>query len=84
MRLTKPSSINEPRMRSVVALFSEVASAISVKLFIADTDEEARELGRRYYPPYFALQADHYEADADPWVGIPEYTDFSRMFANSR
>jgi len=57
---------------------------ISVKLFIADTDEEARELGRRYYPPYFALQADHYEADTDPWIGIPEYADFSRMFANLR
>ncbi len=53
-------------------------------MFIADTDEEARELGRRYYPPYFALQADHYEADANPWVGIPEYADFSRMFANLR
>jgi alkanesulfonate monooxygenase SsuD/methylene tetrahydromethanopterin reductase-like flavin-dependent oxidoreductase (luciferase family) len=57
---------------------------ISVKMFIADTDEEAREMGRRYYPPYFALQADHYEADADPWTNIPEYTDFSRMFANLR
>jgi alkanesulfonate monooxygenase SsuD/methylene tetrahydromethanopterin reductase-like flavin-dependent oxidoreductase (luciferase family) len=57
---------------------------ISVKLFIADSDEEARDLGRRYYPPYFALQADHYEADANPWTGIPEYADFSRMFANLR
>src|SRR6195256_3405926 len=35
---------------------------ISVKMFIADTDEEARDLGRRYFPGYFALQADHYEA----------------------
>jgi alkanesulfonate monooxygenase SsuD/methylene tetrahydromethanopterin reductase-like flavin-dependent oxidoreductase (luciferase family) len=57
---------------------------ISVKLFIADTDEEARYLGRRYYPPYFALQADHYEADNNPWAGMPEYQDFSRMFANLR
>jgi alkanesulfonate monooxygenase SsuD/methylene tetrahydromethanopterin reductase-like flavin-dependent oxidoreductase (luciferase family) len=57
---------------------------ISVKMFIADTDEEARNLGRRYFPAYFALQADHYEADADPWTGIPEYADFSRMFANLR
>ena len=57
---------------------------ISVKMFIADTDEEARDLGRRYFPGYFALQADHYEADANPWAGIPEYTDFSRMFANLR
>ena len=37
-----------------------------------------------HYPAYFALQADHYEADANPWAGIPEYTDFSRMFANLR
>jgi len=44
---------------------------ISVKMFIADTDEEARGMGRRYYPPYFALQADHYEADSDPWTNIP-------------
>ena len=57
---------------------------ISVKMFIADTDEEARELGRRHYPAYFALQADHYEADANPWTDIPEYADFSRMFANLR
>jgi alkanesulfonate monooxygenase SsuD/methylene tetrahydromethanopterin reductase-like flavin-dependent oxidoreductase (luciferase family) len=57
---------------------------ISVKMFIADTDEQARELGRRYYPPYFALQADHYEADSQPWTNIPEYADFTRMFANLR
>ena len=63
---------------------SDAILPISVKMFIADTDEEARELGRRYYPAYFALQADHYEADANPWVNIPEYTDFSRMFANLR
>jgi len=57
---------------------------ISIKMLIADTDEEARELGRRYYPAFFALQADHYEADANPWADIPEYQDFSRMFANLR
>ena len=57
---------------------------ISVKMFIADTDEEARDLGRRYYPPYFALQCAHYESDANPWADIPEYQDFSRMFANLR
>lgn len=57
---------------------------ISVKMFIADTDEEARALGRRYYPPYFDLQCTHYESDADPWADIPEYQDFSRMFANLR
>ena len=57
---------------------------ISVKMFIADTDEEARALGRRFYPPYFELQCNHYESDANPWADIPEYQDFSRMFANLR
>jgi alkanesulfonate monooxygenase SsuD/methylene tetrahydromethanopterin reductase-like flavin-dependent oxidoreductase (luciferase family) len=57
---------------------------ISVKMFIADTDEEARALGRRHYPPYFDLQCTHYESDANPWADIPEYQDFSRMFANLR
>ena len=44
---------------------------ISIKMFIADTDAEAHELGRRYYPAFFALQADHYEADAQSWTDIP-------------
>jgi alkanesulfonate monooxygenase SsuD/methylene tetrahydromethanopterin reductase-like flavin-dependent oxidoreductase (luciferase family) len=57
---------------------------ISVKMFIADTDEEARALGRQFYPPYFELQCNHYESDANPWADIPEYQDFSRMFANLR
>jgi alkanesulfonate monooxygenase SsuD/methylene tetrahydromethanopterin reductase-like flavin-dependent oxidoreductase (luciferase family) len=57
---------------------------ISVKMFIADTDAEAEALGRKYYPPYFALQADHYEVDVNPWTEIPEYQEFSRMFANLR
>src|SRR6185436_19971156 len=62
----------------------DVLLPISVKMFIADTDEEARELGKRYYPPYFELQADHYEADANPWEGISEYAEFTRMFGNLR
>ncbi|HKU96903.1 MAG TPA: LLM class flavin-dependent oxidoreductase [Vineibacter sp.] len=57
---------------------------ISVKMFIADSDAEAHALGRQYYPPYFVLQADHYEVDADPWTDIPEYHEFSRMFGNLR
>lgn len=57
---------------------------ISVKMIIADTDEEAFALGRKYLPQFFALQADHYQADSSPWAGIPEYQDFNRMFANPR
>ena len=58
--------------------------AISIKMLIADSDEEALRLARRYFPPYFALQADHYEADANPWENIEEYQQFSRMFSNLR
>ena len=53
-------------------------------MLIADSDEEAVKLARRYFPPYFAIQADHYEADANPWENIEEYQQFSRMFANLR
>jgi len=57
---------------------------ISIRMIIADTDEEAFAIGRKYLPQFFALQADHYEADSNPWSGIPEYEDFNRMFSNLR
>ena len=57
---------------------------ISVKLIVADSDAEAFALGRRYYPSYFQLQADHYEVDKDPWSDIDDYKAFSKMFANLR
>lgn len=57
---------------------------ISIKMFIAETDAEAQEAARTYMPGFFALQADHYEVDADPWSEIEDYAAFSRMFANLR
>jgi alkanesulfonate monooxygenase SsuD/methylene tetrahydromethanopterin reductase-like flavin-dependent oxidoreductase (luciferase family) len=58
--------------------------ALSAKLYMADTDEEARELARQYMPAYFALQLDHYEAEADHWLFIPGYEHHSKGFANLR
>ena len=55
---------------------------IQVKCYVADTDEEARELGRKYLSRNFVVQAEHYEVDANPWKDIPEYHAFSKMFAN--
>ena len=55
---------------------------ISVKVLIANTDEEARALGRKYLPYYFDLQARHYEVDITPWDDIPDYQAFKKMFAN--
>ena len=61
---------------------TDVHYPVSVKLFMADTDAEAQALAKRYLPHYFELQASHYEVDATPWDGIPEYAAFSKMFAN--
>ena len=55
---------------------------ISIRLLIADTDEEAIELGRKFYPPYFTVQQNHYAPDGNPWEGVAEYEVFSRYFDN--
>ncbi len=57
---------------------------ISTNCFVADSDEEAREGARGYMAAFFALQADHYEADADHWKDIAGYEQFSRTFGNLR
>lgn len=49
---------------------------------IADSDDEAMDLARRHLSAFFALQVTHYEADADVWVDIKGYEQFSRFFAN--
>lgn len=57
---------------------------IMIRLLVADTDEEAFAMARKYYPPYFKLQCEHYQTDSDPWANIEEYKDFSRQLANLR
>jgi len=57
---------------------------IAAKLFIAKTDEEARDLARTYLPRNFEAQVKHYEIDANHWEGIPEYEVFSKIFANMK
>ncbi len=49
---------------------------------VADTDEEARDLARKYYPKFAQVQIDHYETNDDYWKDIPSYEAFSKMFAN--
>lgn len=58
------------------------ARPIAVNIFMADTDDEARDIARRHLAPFFALQAEHYEAEADHWQNIKGYEQFSRFFAN--
>ena len=57
---------------------------ISTNCVIADSDDEARETARGPLAAFFALQADHYEADADHWKDIEGYRQFSRTFGNLR
>lgn len=49
---------------------------------IADSDDEAMELARRHLSEFFKLQTLHYEADADVWIDIKGYEQFSRFFQN--
>lgn len=63
---------------------TNVTLPVAVKLFIGDTDEKRRALGRKYLPRNFEAQVKHYEVDANPWEGIPEYEVFQKIFANMK
>ncbi|MDO9709254.1 LLM class flavin-dependent oxidoreductase [Paracraurococcus lichenis] len=63
---------------------TDVTFPISVKCFVAETDEAARAQALDYLPKFFALQVEHYQSDHAPWGNIPGYEQFNRMFANLR
>ncbi len=63
---------------------TEVTTPISIKCFVARTDEEAREQALKHLPDFFALQVRHYQSDDAPWGNIAGYQQFNRMFANLR
>ncbi|MFO0998485.1 MAG: LLM class flavin-dependent oxidoreductase [Alphaproteobacteria bacterium] len=50
--------------------------------YVADTDEEARRIMKQYVPPFFSVQARHYEADKDYYKDIKGYEQFNKFFAN--
>lgn len=53
---------------------------VMVNCFLADTDEEARELSRRYTPIYYRQQVQHYEIETTDWSKIRGYESFQRTF----
>ena len=57
---------------------------ISIKCFVAPTDEEAKAQALKYLPEFFALQVRHYQSDDAPWDNIKGYQQFNKMFANLR
>lgn len=58
---------------------AETAATAMIHLFIADTDEEARELCRTYGPLHFQQQIVHYEIGKANYDGIKGYENFNRM-----
>ncbi len=61
---------------------AETRRPVMAHTLIADSDDEAMELARRHLSEFFKLQVTHYEADADFWVDIKGYEQFSRFFKN--
>ncbi len=63
---------------------TKVRFPISIKAFVAPTDEEAMEQALKHLPEFFALQVRHYQSDNAPWGNIEGYQQFNKMFANLR
>ena len=55
---------------------------LMLQAWLGDTDAEARALAKRWVPPYFALQARHYEADRHLYKDIKGYEQFDKFFTN--
>lgn len=53
---------------------------VMVNCFLADTDEEARDLSRRYTPIYYRQQVEHYEIETTDWSKIRGYEGFAKTF----
>ena len=49
---------------------------------VAETDEEALDLGREFYPKFAQIQMDHYETKADYWKDVPSFEVHSKFFSN--
>lgn len=56
---------------------TDVDKPIGVTLVIADTDEEAVALARRYIPRWFEVQVEHYAFDANRHKDLPDYRPFA-------
>lgn len=79
-------------LRDILATWREKAQAsgfstdrklpIFTQCWIADSDEEARALAKRYLPRFFEIQVEHYQSDADPLRWVTGYEQWSKLFGN--
>ena len=55
---------------------------MALPTIVAETDKEALEIAKIYYPIFIRVQMEHYETAADHRKDLPGYQQFSKMFAN--
>lgn len=60
---------------------TDVTRVVACNLIVADTDEEAYEIGRKLMPRWFQAQADHYQHDVNRNRDLPDYQPFAEMQA---
>lgn len=53
---------------------------LMIQAYLADTDEEAQRLLKQYVPPFFQVQARHYESDRHFYKDIKGYEQFEKFF----
>ena len=86
---------NLPLQREALAGWKEAAQArgmdvdacrypMMVNCIIADTDEEAYNLAKRYIPRFQQAQIDHYEADDGHFETLSTYTAWAKIFAKMK
>ncbi len=86
---------NLPLQREVLAAWKEEARArgmavegrrypMMVNCIVADTDEEAYDLAKRYIPRFQQAQIDHYEADDGHFETLRSYGSWAKIFAKMK
>jgi alkanesulfonate monooxygenase SsuD/methylene tetrahydromethanopterin reductase-like flavin-dependent oxidoreductase (luciferase family) len=57
----------------------DVTFPIMTHCYLANTDEEARALAKKYLPYYYKVQVDHYDSENDVWKDMPSYQETGKM-----
>ncbi len=60
-------------------LATDVSKVIAVNCVIADSDEEAEAIARKYLPTWFQMQVEHYEVDKRLHRNIKTYEAFDEL-----
>ncbi|MBN3801544.1 LLM class flavin-dependent oxidoreductase [Paraburkholderia sp. Ac-20336] len=57
----------------------DVTKPVAISCIIADSDDEAEALARKYMPRWFELQVEHYRPDEGGFPSIPDYQSFAAV-----